>query len=109
MEYFNNDLIELTQGNPADDLYLMGEIKAYPEYIFIAKVYDRKSQYGLNKGRISELEVFKCGEIYQHNPDRGLLHLVAHYDRGWREKPNFWSFKERQAVRIILRAFAKEV
>ena len=40
-------------------------------YTFCAKVYDIGSQYGIDGGRVSKLEMRKAGQ------------LVLNYDRGW--------------------------
>ena len=51
-------------------LYIKGIILSYS-----AKVYDEGSEFGINEGRISKLEVRKDGE------------LIINYDRGWDLKP----------------------
>ncbi len=49
------------------------------DYIFQAKVYDTGSQYGINGGRVSKLEVWtQAGGISRAN---------IRYDRGWDKKP----------------------
>ncbi|MCP4184811.1 MAG: hypothetical protein GY761_16085 [Hyphomicrobiales bacterium] len=109
MEYFNDALIELIEGNPEQDFWLHGELKALPDYQFFAKVYDCKSNHGLKGSRISKLEVFRIGDHWNRWPEKHQCHTVAHYDRGWDLKPSLFKFKDRQAVRIILRAFKNEI
>lgn len=40
-------------------------------YLFEAKVYAESSEYGINEGRISKLDISKTGEC------------LCRYDRGW--------------------------
>ena len=51
-------------------LYIKGIVLSYS-----AKVYDEGSEFGINNGRISKLEIRKDGE------------LILNYDRGWDIKP----------------------
>jgi len=44
------------------------------EYTFYIKHYEEGSEYGINNGRISKLEIRKGREI------------LANYDRGWDKK-----------------------
>lgn len=44
-------------------------------YIFTAKVYGEPSQYGINGGRISKLDI-------RRHDDNGLEQVVYRYDRG---------------------------
>lgn len=44
-------------------------------YSYEVKIYDQDSDMGINRGRISKLDVMKSGRI------------VASYDRGWDVKP----------------------
>lgn len=40
-------------------------------YLFYAKVYEGPSEYGIDKGRVSKLEISKGGQC------------LCRYDRGW--------------------------
>ena len=44
-------------------------------YLFEAKVYEEPSEYGINEGRISKLDISKTGEC------------LCRYDRGWDIRP----------------------
>ena len=50
------------------------------EYTFYIKHYEEGSEYGINNGRISKLEIRKGNQI------------LANYDRGWDKKV------EREAI-----------
>lgn len=53
---------------------------------YIAKVYDEPSEYGINEGRISKLQIKIDGVT------------VAEYDRGWDLEPE----ESNQAVQVAL-------
>ena len=44
-------------------------------YLFSIKVFEEPSEYGINEGRISKLEISKTGKI------------LCSYDRGWDIRP----------------------
>lgn len=44
-------------------------------YLFEAKVYEESSEYGINEGRISKLDISKTRKI------------LCSYDRGWDIRP----------------------
>jgi hypothetical protein len=48
-------------------------------YRFQAKVYDTGSKFGINKGRVSKLDVW--------NEFAGVPETDFRYDRGWDKKP----------------------
>ena len=54
-----------------DSNWIEGRILSMPGYSFHAKVFDEPSQFGIEGGMISKLEVRKDGE------------RVINYDRGW--------------------------
>lgn len=53
----------------------MWEHGSYKNYTFEAKVYEQGSQFGINQGRISKLQIKDDDKV------------VAHYDRGWDIRP----------------------
>lgn len=57
---------------------------------YILKSYDAGSEYGINGGRISKLQIMING------------HTVANYDRGWDIKPDESNKEAMQAYSIIL-------
>ena len=57
---------------------------------YIAKVYDEPSEYGINEGRISKLQIKIDGVT------------VAEYDRGWDLEPEESSQAAQVALAIIL-------
>ena len=61
-------------------------------YRYEAKVYDTGSEFGINGGRISKLEIRKDDII------------IARYDRGWDIEPKAKADKE--VLAIILQIFA---
>ena len=83
--------VTITAGDPAKDLWLSGHVTKAPEYTFRAKVYDAGSEFGIDNGRISKLEVFHKGNE------------VINYDRGWDQKPRSW--KEKTVLRDIVAGF----
>lgn len=56
---------------------------------YTAKVYEEGSEFGINEGRISKLE------LRDENNQ-----VVANYDRGWDLKPN--SARAREALKMLL-------
>ena len=83
--------IAIDKGDPKRDLWLRGRIAAMPGYSFSAKVYDEPSQFGIEGGKISKLQVNKDGQ------------QVMNYDRGWDDKPKNAEHREAlQRVRIGL-------
>lgn len=60
-------------------------------YKYSIKVFDTPSSMGINKGRISKLDLMKNGKI------------VAHYDRGWDQKPT--TAADKKALDAILRKY----
>ena len=73
--YVDRKLVDLTHGNPKNDLSLSGYVQGYEGYRFEAKVFDAGSEFGIDYGRISKLTVLKDG------------HHVANYQRGWDIRP----------------------
>lgn len=61
-------------------------------YRYEAKVYDTGSQFGINGGRISKLDVRKDDVV------------VAAYDRGWDVEPK--TKVDKDVLAIILQIFA---
>lgn len=61
-------------------------------YEYSAKVYDEASDMGINRGRISKLDMSKGGRI------------VAIYDRGWDMRPT--TADEKAAVRALIKKYA---
>ena len=57
---------------------------------YIAKVYDEPSEYGINEGRISKLQIKIDGVA------------VAEYDRGWDLEPEESNQAAQVALAIIL-------
>lgn len=54
----------------------MWERGEYKGFSYCAKVYDEPSQFGIDGGRVSKLEVRKDGKT------------ILNYDRGWDVKPS---------------------
>lgn len=52
-----------------------GHISSMPGHSFVATVYDKPSQYGIEGGQISKLEVRHYGQV------------IMEYDRGWKLPP----------------------
>lgn len=69
-------------------MWMEGNVNGYE---YTAKVFDEASDMGINKGRISKLDMSKDGRI------------VASYDRGWDMKPT--TADEKAAVKELLRRF----
>ena len=61
-------------------------------YRYSVKVYDEASDMGINKGRISKLDMSKGGK------------LVASYDRGWDKRPT--TADEKAAVKALVKKYA---
>lgn len=59
---------------------------------YSAKVYDEASDMGINRGRISKLDMSKGGRI------------VASYDRGWDMRPT--TADEKAAVKALVKKYA---
>lgn len=59
-------------------------------YEYSVKVYDEASDMGINKGRISKLDVRKSGRI------------VASYDRGWDVRPT------TEEVKAVVKEIVKQ-
>lgn len=57
---------------------------------YLAKVYDEPSEYGINEGRISKLQIKIDGVA------------VAEYDRGWGLEPDESNQAAQVALAIIL-------
>ncbi len=93
-KYYDPKKVTITKGNPETDFYLKGHVTGTPEYQFTAKVYDVGSKYGLDEGRISKLQVHHNG------------HRIIDYDREWLEKPPFFDFRDRLALRQIVKGFS---
>ena len=66
--------IEITKH--MDNHWVEGRVDAYT---FRAKVFDKPSKYGINRGRVSKLSIRHGG------PDCG--EMVVIYDRGWDRRP----------------------
>jgi len=61
----------------SNSLWKEGALRVYgSSYHYWAKVYDEGSQYGINGGHVSKLEIRRNGEI------------VCNYDRGWDIEPS---------------------
>jgi hypothetical protein len=71
------------------DMWKSGRISG--GYRYSAKVYDTGSEYGINGGRISKLDIRKDDII------------VANYDRGWDIKPT--DKADKDVLAIILHIF----
>ncbi|WP_353856857.1 hypothetical protein [Bacillus sp. Bos-x628] len=63
-----------------DGVYVSGFVNN-GEYHFDAKLFDKGSLYGINKGRVSLLTV-SIGDKWT-----GLENCILNYDRGWDVKP----------------------
>ena len=61
-------------------------------YKYSAKVYDEASDMGIDRGRISKLDMSKDGRI------------VASYDRGWDMNPT--TADEKAAVKALVKKYA---
>ena len=72
------------------------------DYRFQAKVYDTGSRYGINKGRVSKLEIWG-------RQSGGVSRSIVRYDRGWDKKPATDEHKELlEAVLGYLEEFPPE-
>jgi len=63
-------------------------------YGFQAKVYDEKSSFGINNGRVSKLMVWK-NDLGRKDSDRDT---IANYERGWDIQP-----KDRLSKKVLKR------
>ena len=88
--YVDRKLVDLTHGNPKNDLSLSGYVQGSEGYRFEAKVFNAGSELGIDYGRISALTVLKDG------------HCVADYQRGWVKHPGS---DHRGAVNSVQAAF----
>ncbi len=64
-------------------------------YRYMAKAFDKPSEFGIDGGNISKLEI---------SDQRGVR--LADYDREWLERPHWFQFRRRAAIRAILRHYA---
>jgi len=87
----NKDKVTILSGDPVGDFWLEGTVNRYPDYTFRAKVYDAGSVSGIEKGRISKLQV-RCGD-----------RVVMNYERGWDQHPA--SRRDRNVLQEILAGF----
>lgn len=71
--------------NVASDPYIDGSIDGYD---YSVKLYDQPSEYGVDGGRVSKMEVWRDGK------------LVVNYDRGWDVEPE--TDGEREIVKKVL-------
>ena len=69
-------------------MWMKGNVNGYE---YEAKVYADSSDMGINRGRISKLDVMRNGKT------------VAHYDRGWDVRPT--TAAEKEALKAILRKY----
>ena len=83
--------IDITKGDPETDLWIDGKLTTMDGYRFIAKVYDKPSQFGIEGGNISKLQLWKDDVT------------VAAYDRGWDQEPE--TFEQKIALEIIRTVF----
>jgi hypothetical protein len=90
-ELVNKDKVMILAGDPVRDFWLEGTVNRYPDYTFRAKVYDAGSVSGIEKGRISKLQV-RCGD-----------RVVMNYERGWDQHPA--SRRDRNVLQEILAGF----
>lgn len=67
--------LDITKGDPDKDLYIHGTIRSMEGYSFTAKLYDLPSQFGIEGGKISKLQI--------RDGDR----IAANFDRGWDIEP----------------------
>jgi hypothetical protein len=57
-----------------EETYCAGEID---KFVFTAKLFDERSDYGIKKGRVSILDI----------RNKETRELVVYYNRGWEVKP----------------------
>jgi hypothetical protein len=65
-------------------------------YTFQAKIYDEGSKFGINKGRISKLMIWKN----EHGRGNFNKNIIANYDRGWDIQPK--NEMDKEALQRIL-------
>lgn len=65
------------------------------ELLYEAKVYDERSLFGINGGRISKLQVVKGSYTWDNT--------IINYDRGWDIKPK--DDLSRKALNYILNLY----
>lgn len=106
-KYYDTALIDLVQGDPESDYWFTGNLRSQPDCAFIAKVYDKKSRFGIRGGRVSKLEVFRGGHF--NAKGKQTCEVIAHYDRGWDFSPSLLKLRDRIAIWLIVRAFRHEV
>jgi hypothetical protein len=87
------DKVTITKGNPATDFWLRGHLTRWPDYTFTAKVFDVGSEYGIEGGRISKLQVMHRGTV------------IISYDRGWEQTPRSW--KDKAVLKDVLGGFPR--
>jgi hypothetical protein len=90
-ELVNKDKVTIVEGDPVTQFWLRGRVNRYPDYTFLAKVYDVGSVFGIENGRVSKLQVWRA--------DREVMN----YDRGWDQVPT--SRRDRKALKEILAGF----
>ena len=90
-ELVNKDKVTILEGDPVTQFWLRGRVNRYPEYTFLAKVYDVGSVFGIENGRVSKLQVWRAERE------------VMNYDRGWDQRPT--SRRDRKALTEILAGF----
>jgi hypothetical protein len=73
----DNSKVVITKDDRRINNWVIGEVQGEPigKISFEAKVFDEGSMYGINKGRVSKLDI---------RQDRKIL---VNYDRGWDVKP----------------------
>ena len=87
----NKDKVTIVAGDPVRDFWLEGAVNRYPGYTFRAKVYDAGSEFGIEQGRVSKLQVRRGDRV------------VMNYERGWDQEPA--SRRDRKVLREILAGF----
>ena len=87
----NKDKVTIVAGDPVRDFWLEGAVNRYPGYTFRAKVYDAGSEFGIEQGRISKLQVW-----------RGDREVMS-YERAWDQPPA--SRRDRKVLQEILAGF----
>lgn len=84
--------LSITKADPASSNWVEGHITRSPKYTFEAKVFDVGSEYGIDRGRVSKLNVYHKGT------------MIIEYDRGsWDRKPLSW--KEKAVLKDIVASF----
>ena len=87
--------VTITEGDPEHDLWLAGYVNDYPSYEFRAQVFDIGSQYGIDGGRVSKLQV-------KHDEEE-----VLNYQKGWSvgDRPRTKTPEQRNVLKLILEGF----